>query len=37
MNIREIYVQCWRRNRDPFQVFQDMVIESAPFLENQGL
>jgi hypothetical protein len=32
-NIHEIYVERWRRNRDP-QVFQDMVIENAPFLER---
>jgi hypothetical protein len=33
-NVRTIYLHCWCRNRLSFEVFHDMVIENAPFLER---
>ena len=33
-NVRAIYVHCWRRPRLSVEVFHDMVIENAPFLER---
>ena len=33
-NVRAIYVHCWRRPRLSVEVFHDIVIENAPFLER---
>ncbi|XP_073363122.1 uncharacterized protein [Aegilops tauschii subsp. strangulata] len=34
MNVRAIYVHKWRRPRLSVEVFQEIVIENAPFLER---
>jgi hypothetical protein len=33
-NARAIYVHCWRHPRLSVEMFHDMVIENAPFLER---
>ena len=33
-NVHAIYVHCWRRPRLSVEVFHDIVIENAPFLER---